>query len=797
MKLLTAIRDGFFCLTVECTPHSAADVRHIAKLAQALPELNKKYAAQRLAFPAITLTQNPGGNVSYDHQAALAILRAEGLPEEIEVIPHVTGKDMNTDALTVLLQALLEGGITTMLALTGDVPAGRGVFELDALGLLQLASRVNVELLKKAKNFDAFAALPQLSAGAAVSPFKYTPGSLAMQYIKAAKKVREGAAFLVCQAGWDAGRSEKLIAELAAEQTPIFGNALVINEVAARFMQKLPGCVVTDAFLQRLHGEQEDQALTRAAQQVAMFRALGYAGADLGKPGDFQSATELEEIADRALAIRDWREFRDNLTFAPADSPPPKVSHSAGFSHAAHDLLFAEDGALHGVTKALLRPFNKSAEREGALYRLFKNIEDFGKGVVYQCAHCGDCFLPENEYVCTMGQCEKGLDNVPCGDAGPTGLCGNNENRVCVGEKVYYRALHRHALEEFKRLTLPRRIPALQDTASVLNQFFGRDHSARPNPLASSGLIQIAELIHASLPFAGAAMKFLYGLGAAGGARPNRGRAALEDLIRTQAAEGGDYIDLNIDALGAPDAPDFMRRMVRLVHAVSGGVPPCVDSSNPAVLEAGLDEWLGLGPDLRPPLVNSVTFCETERYAKLLERRQERAFSVVCLLVGKEGPLKSTAEMVAAARTLFARCTAAGFQPAELFFDTVTLGIGTDGFMDGTGNIKSSHTRNSFLAIREIRGDAEMKGVHALLGVSNWVYGARKRRIGHLRAFIQVAMEHGLDAVISDVSKEFGKQPAPAELADFVRMFAALDGSDASMDLYTDGMAHAREAGWV
>lgn len=91
MKLLTAIRDGFFCLTVECTPHSAADVRHIAKLAQALPELNKKYAAQRLAFPAITLTQNPGGNVSYDHQAALAILRAEGLPEEIEVIPHVTG----------------------------------------------------------------------------------------------------------------------------------------------------------------------------------------------------------------------------------------------------------------------------------------------------------------------------------------------------------------------------------------------------------------------------------------------------------------------------------------------------------------------------------------------------------------------------------------------------------------------------------------------------------------------------------------------------------------------------------
>ncbi|MCX7007393.1 MAG: hypothetical protein NTY53_09125 [Kiritimatiellaeota bacterium] len=117
--------------------------------------------------------------------------------------------------------------------------------------------------------------------------------------------------------------------------------------------------------------------------------------------------------------------------------------------------------------------------------------------------------------------------------------------------------------------------------------------------------------------------------------------------------------------------------------------------------------------------------------------------------------------------------------------------------MDGEGNIKSSHTRNSFLAIQQIRGDAQMKGVHALLGVSNWVYGARKRRIGHLRAFIEVAMQHGLDAVISDASKGFGKTPAPAELADFVRMFVALDGTDASMDLYTDHMAQAREAEWV
>ncbi|MCX7007392.1 MAG: methylenetetrahydrofolate reductase C-terminal domain-containing protein [Kiritimatiellaeota bacterium] len=640
MTLLQSLKDGFFCLTVECTPHSAAEVRQIAALAKALPELNKKYAAQRIAFPTVTLTQNPGGNLSYDAHAAIAILRQADFPAEIEILPHVTGKDMNADALTTLLQAFVEGGIGTILALTGDVPTGRGVFELDSLGLLQLVNHVNVEQLKKAKDFTAFSAMPQLAAGAAVSPFKYTPGSLAMQLIKAAKKVREGAAFLVCQAGWDADRSEQLIAELAAEKVPLFGNAVVINEVAARFMQKLPGCVITDAFLQRLHSENEDDALTRAAQQVAMFRALGYAGTDLGKPGDFRSPAELEKIVDRALAISDWRAFHDNLTFAPPAGAPPKVSKSAGFSWTVHGAVFEEDGALHGVTKALLRPFNNSAQHEGALYRMFKGLEDFGKGVAYQCEHCGDCFLMENQYVCTLGQCEKGVGNVPCGDADPSGRCGNNPDRVCVGEKIYYRALHRKALDEFKRITVPRRIPSLRSTSSLLNKFFDRDHSAHKNPLAGSGLIQIAELIHASLPFAGAAMKFVLEQGADGFAHHNRGRAAIEELIREQSAAGGDYIDINVDALGAPNPPDFMRQMVRLVHAHSDGTPPCVDSSNPAVLEAGLDEWLSLGKDLRPPLVNSVTFSETERYDKVLARRKERVFGVVCLLVGKEGPLK-------------------------------------------------------------------------------------------------------------------------------------------------------------
>lgn len=797
MKLISSMKNGTFCLMIECTPHAVEDVRRLAAFGKDLLALNERLASRRLAVPAVSLTQSPGGNPSYDQHEAIARLRELGWPEEIELIPHVTGKDRNAAALAMELEAWPDRGVETILALTGDLPAGRGVYELDSLGLLQGVRRANAARLRGAADAAAFTALPLLRAGAAVSPFKYTEGSLAMQMIKAAKKAHEGAAFLVCQAGWDAERSEALIAEWAETSVPLLGNVLFLNETAARAMRELPGCVISEALLERLHGETEADAKTRAAQQIAMFRALGYGGVDLGKPGDWRSVGDIEEIVEQALAISDWRMFRENLTFPPPPQPAPRVRTSPVFSRAVHRAAFEERSPLHGVAKGLLYPVETSAQREGVLYRLFKAMEEFGKGAVYECAHCGDCFLPENEYVCTMGACEKGLPNVPCGDADPGGRCGNDKNRICAGEKVYRRLMRHGTLEAYKQAVFPPRRAALQGTSSLLNRFYARDHLARPRPLASSGLIQIAELLHASIPYASMALRALLDEETAGADGVGRGRLAVEDLIRSQAEAGGDYIDVNLDALGAPDAPAFMRRVVQLVHREGLGVPVSIDSSDPAVLAAGLDAWIALGPEAAPALINSVTWSEFDRYLPLLARRRERPFRVIGLLVGREGPLKSADAMVEAARAMFARLRPLGFEADDILFDTVTLGVGTDGFMDAQGGMKSSHTRESFLAIRRLREDADLRGVHAVLGVSNWVYGVKKRRLGHLRAFIAVAKTYGLDAAIVDVAKEFGVKPPPSELVELVEMFAALDGGEDSMARYFETMERMREAGWV
>jgi cobalamin-dependent methionine synthase I len=307
-------------------------------------------------------------------------------------------------------------------------------------------------------------------------------------------------------------------------------------------------------------------------------------------------------------------------------------------------------------------------------------------------------------------------------------------------------------------------------------------------------LIQIAEMLHASIPRPAEAMKILYERGAEAFEQPGDELDYLVKLIEEQAEQGADFLDVNVDALEG-DKADFMRKLIRLVRKHGRGVAPSVDSSETAVLQAGLDEWFSEpGP---APMLNSIPLCDMASREPVIALRSQYPMSAVCLLIGDTGPLGSTEAMVEGARTMFHELTTRGFQPEELYFDTVTLGIASDGCVDSMGMPKPSHTRMSFQAIQAIRNDPEMQGVHAVLGVSNWTYGAKKRRIGHLRAFIEIAMQYGLDAAICDVSKDFGQKPASPELVEFVETFVALDGADDSMMTYAAAMQKAREQEWL
>lgn len=784
-----------FHLLVEYTPKTTADLDHIGETAKKIAAWNPQLESRGLRFAGISVTQNPAGRISYETAAAVERLLRGEFPPDLFLLPHITGKDHNLDALRAMLRFLHDAGIRALLVLTGDKPLqAQGVFEVDSLGILNLVRQINTEKLRAVRSDAEFRSLPLLEPGAAVSPFKYTKASGAMQYMKAEKKLREGARFLIAQAGWDSQKSRELIEFAKAHCAPVFGNVLYVDYPIARIMKDLPGCVATDAFLDHLRKEDADGPMRRAALQLAMFQALGYTGAHIGNIEKFE---QLEALIEQALAVGNWEDHRELLDFPahPDSSRSPRMHPAPVLAGLMHDAAFDREGWAYGLARAALKPVEKSREREGPLYHLFHLTEIMAKSALFECRLCGDCYLPEDQFVCTQSQCEKRLPNPPCGDATIEGACGNNPLRPCAAEVIYARARKRGELDRLGHSIHPPRLQALRGTASILNYYFGRSHDMQRSPLEDVPLIQIAELLHASIPNVGTAMRAIEELGEPGYTQPNRGLDVIVSYIESQAALRPAYMDVNIDELGG-DTPAIMRRYMRLLRERGQAIPPCVDSSNPEVLRAGLAEWFDLAGE-RPPLVNSIPSHETQKFMPVLDLRREHEFSIVGMLVDENGPMKSIETMHAAARSLFRLFREKGFRPGQIFFDAVTLGLTFDSCIDSMGEFKPSHTHVSFHAIRKIMDDPEMKGAHTILGVSNWPHGVKKRRIGHIRAFLAAAMQFGLDAAIVDVTHLYGIKPADEELVDLVMMFASLAGDEDAYMTYQEKIGYAREKGWI
>ena len=742
-------------------------------------------------FAGICLPQNPGGVANIEPAGVIDFLQRENLLAGLDVVPHLSCKDLNSDGVVSALMGFRKRGVENILALTGDKPTkAKGVFELEALSLLQLIGRINREAYMKARP-EALDAVPQFFAGAVVSPFKYTEASQMQQYYKMEKKIACGAEFLITQVGWDWRKSVELFRYLdeAGLNIPVIGNVYLLSTLtpAPRLMHdiKLPGCFVSDELLAKIYSESVEDHLERAAQQVAMYKALGAAGVDVGGVHDFEM---FAKILRRAEEIgTDWEPFRDNLSW-PAqeafylyDDAGDRVELTTryptfgkrffDFSHRA--FLDPDHFGFHAFKKTMsLLGADAGA---GAIYKLFNSSEKAFKYLLFDCEECGDCFLPENFGLCTIGGCEKGMDNAPCGDATVDGRCGNNLERVCIGERIYEAAAsQRDGRQRLRAIINPPRNPALEHTSSIVNYLFGKDHTM-PNPL-----IVIGESIHASIPKTGKIMKQLRELGSDAYMQSSPPLDYIKALIESQADDGADYIAVNLDAFGEDDpqvAVEMMVEYVKLVRQWGRGVPVCVDSSDDDVLVAGLKEWYSTDEEVKPPLINSIKVYTMDN---MLPLKKEFEFSFVGLLVSESkamgpGGSHSVDELYTLAKQLFEAAVGGhGFKPEQIFFDSTVFPLAIDMPMEPG---VPGYTYRTFETIRRIKSDRQMKGVHFSLGVSNSVRDLPARRIGVCRAYVAKAMEYGLDAGIVNTAHKYGSvEPAP-ELLELVDAYAKLDGS--------------------
>jgi 5-methyltetrahydrofolate--homocysteine methyltransferase len=209
-------------------------------------------------------------------------------------------------------------------------------------------------------------------------------------------------------------------------------------------------------------------------------------------------------------------------------------------------------------------------------------------------------------------------------------------------------------------------------------------------------------------------------------------------MAREQVKEGAHVLDVCVDYVGRDGAADMDQVAGRF--ATQASLPLVFDSTEPAVLEAGLQHHGGKA------LLNSANLEEGEGEGKRMDRvlslAREYGAAVICLTIDEEGQARDADWKLRVAHRIYDIATQKyGIDGTDLIFDPLTfpLSAGTEDLRrDGMETIE---------AIRRIK--AELPGVSTILGLSNVSFGLKPAARHVLNSvFLHECREAGLDAAI-------------------------------------------------
>jgi homocysteine S-methyltransferase len=212
--------------------------------------------AQRLkdsgAVDAADINDNPMARARLSAlMAAVEIERTVGL----ETIPHVTPRDASVMGLQSQLLGAHAAGIRNILAVTGDpphvgdYPGSSGVYEVDAIGLTSLVTRLNEGEDYSGKAIDA---PTSFYVGVAVNP---SAEDLDTELERFRQKLDAGARFGMTQALFDIGYLDRFL-EMLGGRSPI---PLLVGiwplssfQLAFRLHNEVPGITIPEEIQQQL-----------------------------------------------------------------------------------------------------------------------------------------------------------------------------------------------------------------------------------------------------------------------------------------------------------------------------------------------------------------------------------------------------------------------------------------------------------------------------------------------------------------------------------------------------------------
>jgi 5-methyltetrahydrofolate--homocysteine methyltransferase len=210
------------------------------------------------------------------------------------------------------------------------------------------------------------------------------------------------------------------------------------------------------------------------------------------------------------------------------------------------------------------------------------------------------------------------------------------------------------------------------------------------------------------------------------------------EIARSQTREGAHLLDVCVDYVGRDGVRDARELVSRLATATT--LPLVLDSTEPAVLEAGLECMGGRA------MINSVNYEDGDgpasRFARIMPLVMEHGAAVVALTIDEEGQARTADTKFAIADRLIKDLTENwGMNLVDITVDTLTFPIATgqdETRRDGIETIE---------AIRRLH--AAHPGVQSTLGISNISFGLSPAARHVLNSvFLHECVQAGLTSAI-------------------------------------------------
>ena len=287
-KLWKKLRAGEFTISLEIDPPKGVSLERIFE------QVDRVMASGGVDF--IDINSGTMARVGMDAMMTAAALEARG----VETVPHLTTRDFNIIGLqAILLGAWTVGGVRNVLAITGDPPSvgdypeTSGVYEIDAVGLVRVLSRLNQgqdwagKTLGGATNF---------TIGVAINP---VADDLNHEIERFHAKVEAGAHFAMTQPLFDPAHWHAFLKRLGGKSPiPVMVGVWPLNSYkqALRLNNEVPGIVIPQPVLKTLEAAGAD-ARTRGfelAREMLAWARTELAGAYLIPP--FKRYEEILEI---------------------------------------------------------------------------------------------------------------------------------------------------------------------------------------------------------------------------------------------------------------------------------------------------------------------------------------------------------------------------------------------------------------------------------------------------------------------------------------------------------------------